>query len=82
MRKWHFIRDDGIAISNMMLLLLSGMTSKAELLVVMANPCVGQSDVRNQRYTGRLGHKALGFAAWLFLTAVLTLTIDSLLVMT
>lgn len=43
MRKWHFIRDDGIAISNMMLLLLSGMTSKAELLVVMANPCVGQS---------------------------------------
>lgn len=39
MRKWHFIRDDDIAISNVMLLLLSGMTVKAHLLIVMANLC-------------------------------------------
>lgn len=75
-------RDGDIAISNMMLLLLGRMTAKAELLIVMADLCVGQSDIRNHRYTGRWGHKALSFAARLSLKAVLTLTIRSLLIMT
>lgn len=66
----------------MMLLLLSRMTAKAELLIVMANPCVGQSDIGNHMYTGRLGHKAPSFAAQLSLGAVLALTIHSFLVMT
>jgi len=45
----------------------------------MAYPCVRHG---NNRYTGRVGHKALTIVAQLSLEVVLMLVIHSLLVMT